>query len=132
MPVQRGGCSPERWLRTATNAEIGSSTSMTARSSLIEGRLWLKWGPTIAAEAGELRKSLAYRSLSIKVISPGPASATGRAERIETLPSPTRRPRTKAASCSTVATTGDFLSSLKGADMDQASTPRESTPVQPG
>ncbi len=78
-----------------------------------------KWGPTIAADAGEPRRSLANRSFSMNVISPGPASPTGRAERIETLPSPTNRPRTSSASCSTVATTSDFLSSLKGDDEDQ-------------
>ena len=48
-------------------------------------------------EAGEPRKSLANRSFSMKVMSPGPASPTGRAERMDTLPSPTNRPRTKAA-----------------------------------
>src|SRR4051794_8728423 len=68
----------------------------------------------------------------MKVMSPGPASATRRAEWIGTVPSPTRRPRTRAASCSTVATTGDFLSSLKGADMDRVFRILEPTPVQTG
>ncbi len=74
-----------------------------ARARFLPGEL--KCGPTIAAEAGEVFRSLANRSLSMNVISPGPASATVRAERIETEPSPTRRPRTSAANCSTVATT---------------------------
>ena len=82
----------------------------------------VKWGPTIAAEAGELRSCLAYRSLSMNVISPGPASPTGRAERIATFPSPTKRPRTSSASCPTVATTRFFLSSLKGVGGDRLYT----------
>ena len=96
---------------------IGSSTSITGRD--LSAAVGLKWGPTIAADAGDVRSILAYRSFSMNVISPGPASPTGRAEWIETLPSPTRRPRTRAASCSTVATTRDFLSSMKGADGNQ-------------
>ena len=39
---------------------------------------------------------------------------------IATLPSPTSRPRTSAASCSTVATTFVVLSSLKGAGGPEA------------
>ena len=41
-------------------------------------RLRLKCGPTIAAEAGDARSSLMNRSLSMNVMSPGPASATVR------------------------------------------------------
>ncbi len=92
---------------------------MTARLCSTSFRPVLKCGPTIAADAGEPRNSLANRSFSMNVMSPGPASPTGRAERIDTLPSPTKRPRTNSASCSTVATTGVFLSSLKGEDEDQ-------------
>ena len=47
-------------------------------------------GPTIAAEAGDAFRSRAYRSLSMNVMSPGPASSTGRAELIGTLPSPSK------------------------------------------
>ena len=81
---------------------IGSSTSIIGISGRAAG---LKCGPTIAAEAGEALSSLAYRSFSMKVMSPGPASSTGRAELIGTVPSPSSRPRTRAASCPTVAAT---------------------------
>ena len=76
----------------------------------------LKCGPTIAAEAGEVRSSLAYRSLSMNVMSPGPASPTGRAEWIESYHRPPGDREPRSASCSTVATTRIFLSSLKGED----------------
>ena len=92
---------------------------MTASDSPASRWLTVKWGPTIAAEAGELRSCFAYRSLSMNVISPGPASPTGRADWIATLPSPTKRPRTSSASCPTVATTRFFLSSLKGVGGDR-------------
>ena len=51
-------CSPFRWVRTARNAAIGSSTSMTARLSPASCGRRLKCGPTIAAEAGEVRQQL--------------------------------------------------------------------------
>ena len=92
---------------------------MTARLVPASWCPTVKCGPTIAAEAGEVRSCLANRSFSMKVMSPGPASATGRAERIATLPSPTNRPRTSSASCPTVATTSVFLSSLKGDGEDR-------------
>src|ERR687893_1939158 len=117
IPAHLGFSASPRWRRTARKAMIGSSTSITGR--VRSAAVGLKWGPTIAADAGDVRSILAYRSFSMNVISPGPASPTGRAEWIETLPSPTRRPRTRAASCSTVATTRDFLSSMKGADGNQ-------------
>src|SRR3954467_7433597 len=116
IPDHRGFDAPTRWVRTARKARIGSSTSIVGKAGSSVVRL--KCGPTIAAEAGDVRSILAYRSFSMNVMSPGPASPTGRAEWIGTLPSPMRRPRTRAASCSTVATTRDFLSSLKGMDED--------------
>ena len=58
MPVQRGLGAPIKWVRTARNADIGSSTSMTAKSGSISCRPRLKCGPTIAAEAGEPAKQL--------------------------------------------------------------------------
>ena len=103
---------------------------MTARPRPPRFARMLKCGPTIAADAGEPRSSLANRSFSMNVMSPGPASPTGRAERIETLPSPTKRPRTNAASCSTVATTGVFLSSLKGADGKTEASRYERTQIR--
>ena len=56
----------------------------TERPIRITGSRWsavevLKCGPTIAAEAGDVRSIFTYRSSSMKVISPGPASPTGRA-----------------------------------------------------
>ena len=82
-PSSAGCCSPERWLRTATKAAIGSSTSMTARSSLIAGRLRLKCGPTIAAEAGEVRKQLGVPLVLDEgdVAGPGLAHRSSRADR---------------------------------------------------
>ncbi len=93
MPVQRVFCSPIKWVRTARNADIGSSTSMTARlcssSRRPETEMRARRSPPTPAMP---RKSLAKRSFSMNVMSPGPASPTGRAERIDTLPSPTKRP----------------------------------------
>ena len=63
---------------------IGSSTSITGISGLVAR----KCGPTIAAEAGDALRSLAYRSFSMNVMSPGPASPTGssRVDRDVTVP----------------------------------------------
>src|SRR5512135_173102 len=125
-PTQRGLVPPPRWRRTVRKARIGSSTSIIGSAGVAAA--CLKCGPTIAADAGDVRNSFAYRSFSMKVISPGPASATGLADWIETFPSPTRRPRTRAASSPTVATTCDSLSSLKGMDgrRDLEGSPRRS------
>ena len=77
-PFQRGFAAPPRWVRTARNARIGSSTSIIGTE--VSTAVRLMCGPTIAAEAGEVRSILAYRSFSMKVMSPGLASPTGRAE----------------------------------------------------